>query len=385
MKRVWLLALALSLNAKDIDILIAEAYEHNYALQAMQQSVEIAKSDTLVSDAWDNPVLSAGVTDVLLSDITDRSLEPMQTQFVALSQTIPLRGKKTLSKEIAAVDEKIAELRIEDQKARIASDIVTLAYKIRIIEEKLSLLQESKSTLKKIKRAVRAYQKDLDKNLEVDQKLSEIDTKIQNLQYQKQMSLYALERLTTISVESVEATLDLVEIPRVEITNHPLVNISDLASQKARFANELAIAKSTPDLKVTGGYYQRVDREDYLNLSFSMPLPVRGKEKAEITKTKFAMQKAQLDKQDLTKRMEKEVETLQKRLESSRENFTRYEKEIVPTQQKITMYLKRKNAIGSSDLTQVLGSINRSILLKINALDELENYFEAYAKMRYYL
>lgn len=115
MKKVsLLLCITLSLGmAEDIDTLIQKAYDNSFALKAMQSDIQINRESVKSSASWDNPVLSAGLTDLRLDNISDRTLEPMQTQFIALSQSIPLRGKKGILKEISKDAVVLSQMRKE--------------------------------------------------------------------------------------------------------------------------------------------------------------------------------------------------------------------------------------------------------------------------------
>jgi len=53
-----------------------------------------------------NPILDIFVNDIRLDHITDRSLEPMQTQAITLSQKIPWFGKIDAKDEIEKAKKK---------------------------------------------------------------------------------------------------------------------------------------------------------------------------------------------------------------------------------------------------------------------------------------
>lgn len=386
MKRVsLLLCITLSLGmAEDIDTLIQKAYDNSFALKAMQSDIQINRESVKSSASWDNPVLSAGLTDLRLDDISDRTLEPMQTQFIALSQSIPLRGKKGILKEISKDAVVLSQMRKKEQKAMIASQITMLAYKHEINQKHLDLIDDNRKNLKTIKKLLGAYQKSEESRLGVDVKLLQLENRRQNLQYQQALIKANIEKFTVDPVGSIDTSLALAEMPLIDIINHPKIKLLAQKIELLQNKSDLAEAKMTPDLKISGGYYQRENRDDYLNLSFSMPLPVRGAEKVETAKAKLAVLSSRMRLKELKHNFEKEVTVLQRRLETSAQNYKRYTDKLLPKQKKITRYLKTKNRIGDVSLTDVLQSINQSITLETFALRELEHYFEAYAKLRYY-
>lgn len=266
----------------------------------------------------------------------------------------------------------------------IASQITLLAYKHEINQKHLDLIDDNRKNLKTIKKLLGAYQKSEESRLGVDVKLLQLENRRQNLQYQQALIKANIEKFTVDPVGSIETSLALAEMPLIDIINHPKVKLLAQKIELLQNKSDLAEAKMTPDLKISGGYYQRENRDDYLNLSFSMPLPVRGAEKVETAKAKLAVLSSRMRLKELKHNFEKEVTVLQRRLETSAQNYKRYTDKLLPKQKKITRYLKTKNRIADVALTDVLQSINQSITLETFALRELEHYFEAYAKLRYY-
>ncbi|MCH9814605.1 MAG: TolC family protein [Epsilonproteobacteria bacterium] len=370
--------------AEDIDALIQKAYTHSYTLKAMQTRVEISDESVKNSDSWDNPVLSAGLTDLQLDDISDRSLEPMQTQFISLSQVVPLRGKKQIAKAISEDQALLAKLRIEDQKAVIASQITRFAFEHVINQEQVKLIGKNRYNLIKIKKLFSAYQVPEERRLMVDLKLLTLENRLEDLAYQQMRIKADIEKLTIVPVEDIEASLHFPTSFDVQISAHPRIKLLAQEIKQLQKRSDLAVAKKIPNLKVSGGYYQRDARDDYLNLSFSMPLPVRGIEKVEMSKAKLAILEANARLDAMKQRFEKEVAILQHRMKTSAKNYQSYTKRLVPKQKKITKLIETKNRIATADLSDVMESLNQTILLQSTALQELGRYFKAYAKMRYY-
>ncbi len=386
MKRIsLLLCISLSLGlAEDIDTLIQKAYDNSFTLKAMQKEVQINFESTKTADSWDNTILSAGLTDVMLDDITDRSLEPMQTQFIALSQTIPLGGKKSISKTISDDVAMLSKLQIEDKKAMITSKITHFAYQSIIIDERLKLINAKTKNLKTIQKLQRAYQQSEENSLGVGISILQLENKQEMLRYEKEAIKKQIEKFTVTPVSTIEASLSLNALSHVDIDKHPKIKLLKQKITLQKSKSSLARAKKTPDLKVSGGYFQRDARNDYINLSFSIPLLLNGKEDTEVVKAKLSVLKSQEELKEVENSFEREVELLVKSADASTKNYNRYLNQLIPKQKKITKFIQRKNRIGKANLIQVTKSKNLTIALKEHSLDELQRYFKAYSKLRYY-
>ena len=369
----------------DLDSLIQLSYENNFALKAMQKDVNINIESVKSADSWANPILSVGMSDLLLNDISDRSIEPMQTQFISLSQIIPISGKKQISKEISQNFVHILKLQIEENKRILSSKITLLAYKSQIISKRLSLLTQKKKNLYKMKKLLRAYQKDQEELLDIDIKILTLKNREQKLHYQQDVIKEKIEKFTVVPFSNIKlALLIFNDKPKTNILNHTKIAIFKqniiLQQQKIR----LAISKKRADLKVNGGYYQRDSRDDYVNISFSMPLNIRGTEEIEVVKSQLAFKRSQENLKELKNSFEKDIAVLNKKLKTSTQNYLSYTKRLIPKQNKIIQLLKTKNRIGKTNLLEILNAFNKEIVLKELSFDELEHYFEAYASLRYY-
>jgi len=386
MKVLLLFALlGVSLCADSLEALIRQAYRADPTLAMLHEEAAVMQEEVGLSGIWENPMLKAGLTDLRLDAPTKRSLEPMQTQFVAISQKIPLSGKFALSKEIAAVKAEQTALKTEVQKRKIASRIAAYAYAVGVIGERLKLLGQNRANLRQIRDLMKGYQASEDLILETGQSLLLLQTRAEALKSKRDALLAQIERYTLHEVSKID--IDLTPEPH-DIgydKNHPMLKLyrEDIAIAAKKI--DLARAKERPDLTVGAGYYQRVNREDYLSVSVAFPLQVRGREKLRTQKAKvyLSYQKARLA--EIENRFASTVKVLGITMRQHARNYRLYQKRIVPLQKRISRYLKAKNRSGALDLSRLIESYNKVISLQERALDELSGYFQNYAKLRYYL
>lgn len=385
MKTVVLVSLLYSVSfAQSIETLIQSAYKNNYTLKIMQKDININTQNLKNSDSWDNPVLSVGLTDLQLDQIDDRTLEPMQTQYITLSQKIPLANKKGILKDISKQKIKLSSLALDDKKAKISSDITLLAYQSVIIDEKLKLIKKRVANLKKMKKLTLAYQEDADKSLMIDLKVLKLDNKAQTLELKQEEIIQKIQKFTVEPISNIDANLNFKSLPKIDLNNNSKLALVKQQIEIAKKRVTLMKAKRTPDLKVSGGYFQRDNRDDYLNLSFAMPLPIGDSEEVEVIKSQLEVNKMEYSLNNLLNNFENEIKSLQIKAKKAHKNYTRLNQEILPKQQKIIKLLKTKNRMGKIKLTEVLKSSNTSLDIEELALLELQEYFEAYARLRYY-
>ena len=385
MKTVVLVSLLYSVSfAQSIETLIQSAYKNNYTLKIMQKDININTQNLKNSDSWDNPVLSVGLTDLQLDQIDDRTLEPMQTQYITLSQKIPLANKKGILKDISKQKIKLSSLALDDKKAKISSDITLLAYQSVIIDEKLKLIKKRVANLKKMKKLTLAYQEDGDKSLMIDLKVLKLDSKVQTLESKQEEIIQKIQKFTVEPISNIDANLNFKSLPKIDLKNNSKLALVKQQIEIAKKRVTLMKAKRTPDLKVSGGYFQRDNRDDYLNLSFAMPLPIGDSEEVEVIKSQLEVNKMEYSLNNLLNNFENEIKSLQIKAKKAHKNYTRLNQEILPKQKKIIKLLKTKNRMGKIKLTEVLKSSNTSLDIEELALLELQEYFEAYARLRYY-
>ncbi len=373
---------------QSLESLLLKVASQNIALKVAQESIMIGEERVELADTWDNPMLTLGANDLLIDDITARDREPMQTHFVSFSQKIPLGGKIALKKEIASVETEIAKSLYHDRLLKLSSVLRGYAYKVAIIEERLRLISLYKRNVKRLKR-LHVKRFELGKtpqSVVEDTKIlaKKLAIKERKLLTQKRAFLYKIEALVYEDVSSVQAPLSMDKAVKINLHTHPIMISKNLKLQKAKEAIKLAKALKRPDIKLGLGYYQRQDRSDYLAINAGFELPIRGKEdrKIQIATRKLAQAKKNLSSQLF--RWQREVDILKELMHDSKENFQTYMQEILPKKRYIGKLLEQEIFTKSSASTTLLTNLNESIVLELDAYDEMESYFDAYAKLVYF-
>lgn len=387
MKRYLFLSIvALALRAQTLPEVIETAYRNDPEIKMLKADIESQKMRIEAVSLWDNPRLRAGLTDLRTDDLTDRSREPMQTQFLSLSQKIPLSDRYDVDRRRAQKIYDALRAKLDDKKRRIASQLAGDVYAIAVIRERLRLIDANERNVHRIKNLLKSYRASSDLLLEVEQMLLRLRVRKEALRTQKRIHFSQIRRHTLRQTEEITFPLALPEDVAVDFDkNHPAIRFYRYRIEAAKEAVSAASMKERPDVTVSGGYYQRAGRTDYVNVSVSLPLQIRGREKLSTQQAKIdltyrterlALQKAQ---------MKNEFETLRFQFARDKKNYLIYKQRILPLQRKIRRYLSTGTGIGTITMVKLLDVANEEITLEEQALDMLSSCLQNYAKLRYYL
>ena len=240
----------------------------------------------------------------------------MQNQFVAISQTIPLSNRLELSSAIEKEKQKVIEAKKEVLRVNIAFAVRKAFIEAKNSRDNLEVLDEYISFLQTPLHLI--------VNLSAIEKNSaEKYIKVQLLQQSYtlqrenwlQRIAIAKERIELIGNLKVDDFSDEMALKsyhlqaldellmQLELQSPELKMISALRDVAGK-GIELAKAKEEADITVTGGYYQRFDRNDYLSFSVAMPLYIHDKQehrrvqamkRANIQNISYARTKVQLE------------------------------------------------------------------------------------------
>ena len=297
------LFITLHLHSQTLKEVIDYSLQNNYQSQILEEESEIIAHQADIVSLWSDPVLKAGINDIQAVHPLSRNVEAMQNQFVTLSQTIPLNNRL----EIASDVEK-EKLFVVEQKREILNTNIVFGIKKAFIEAQyakssLAILDNYIAFLKTPmgllidlsaveKQSVEKYIKTqlLQKSYQLQR-----EAWLQNIQISKErIELIGNMKIDNFSDEFIlkdyhQQTLELL-LSKLE-TNSPELQMRDALKNVANKSIELSRAKEQTDFTVTGGYYQRFDRNDYVSVAVSFPLYLHNKQKKQ---TVQAMKKSNI-------------------------------------------------------------------------------------------
>ena len=375
---------AISLN-ETIDLAIS----NNKDLKSIEKSIDIANEQIKLSKKWDNPILTIGAND-LQFDTTRRDLEPMQAQYIGLSQKIPMNDRLKLQEAISIKDKEIAKLDYEDAKLKLKSKIIEYAYSLKILEKKYKLLNEYQENIKNLEELSKALYETNRANqtilLTLQTMFYKVELEKENLKNIIKNSYLKLEEITYEKIENLKLSLELKEvILNKNIDNHPKIRVLELNNEKFNTQALLEEAKKLSDIKVNVAYFQRDSKyKDYANISVNIPLAFYDRENIKVLSAKLKANKVNEKLEDVKKSFEIKLISLQNDMNSAFKKSNLLEKNIIPIQEQNQRLMENYNSLDLIKPDKLYTNLNEIIKNRIVLLDVMKNYYLAYSKAYYY-
>ena len=378
------------LSAVTIDELVKNTNENNYDLKSIDKSINIANHQISLSKKWQNPVLSLGLNDLWLNDLSSRDKEAMQASFIGLSQVIPTGSKLEIKEKIAQKDRNIQILNLEDKKLELESKVYEYVYTILLLEKKYKLLESYEQNIKKLETlftSLYKYQK-VTQNEILNSQISALDISLQkqNLKNMIDNSYLKLEQITYTKIDKIEENIDIKKINLLSINQeHPKFKTLEEMANKSKNMADLEAEKKIPDVMLNVAYFQRDSRfNDYVNVSVSFPLPIYDTENTARLQAKMNMNETNDKLEQLKHNFSMQSEILKNSLNSSYTNYNLIEEKIIPIKEKIQTNIETYTSFDKIKPQESIKNLNELISYETKAIDELQKYYEAYSQLLYF-
>ena len=378
------------LSAVTIDELVKNTNENNYDLKSIDKSINIANHQISLSKKWQNPVLSLGLNDLWLNDLSSRDKEAMQASFIGLSQVIPTGSKLEIKERIAQKDRNIQILNLEDKKLELESKVYEYVYTILLLERKYKLLESYEQNIKKLETlftSLYQYQK-VTQNEILNSQISALDISLQkqNLKNMIDNSYLKLEQITYTKIDKIEENIDIKKINLLSINQeHPKFKTLEEMANKSKNMADLEAEKKIPDVMLNVAYFQRDSRfNDYVNVSVSFPLPIYDTENTARLQAKMNMNETNDKLEQLKYNFSIQSEILKNSLNSSYINYNLIEEKIIPIKEKIQTNIETYTSFDKIKPQESIKNLNELISYETKAIDELQKYYEAYSQLLYF-
>ena len=378
------------LSAVTIDELVKNTNENNYDLKSIDKSINIANHQISLSKKWQNPVLSLGLNDLWLNDLSSRDKEAMQASFIGLSQVIPTGSKLEIKEKIAQKDRNIQILNLEDKKLELESKVYEYVYTILLLERKYKLLESYEQNIKKLETlftSLYQYQK-VTQNEILNSQISALDISLQkqNLKNMIDNSYLKLEQITYTKIDKIEENIDIKKINLLSINQeHPKFKTLEEMANKSKNMADLEAEKKIPDVMLNVAYFQRDSRfNDYVNVSVSFPLPIYDTENTARLQAKMNMNETNDKLEQLKHNFSMQSEILKNSLNSSYTNYYLIEEKIIPIKEKIQTNIETYTSFDKIKPQESIKNLNELISYETKAIDELQKYYEAYSQLLYF-
>ncbi|RXK01730.1 hypothetical protein CRV02_07565 [Arcobacter sp. CECT 8989] len=382
-----------SIYAKEVKQVVNEAINTNSSLQALEQSILLAKEQIDLAGKWQNPILNFGANDIQFDDISKRDLEPMQAQFIGLNQMIPIGDKKELEEEIARDDYELSKLVLADKKLELESKIYEYIYNIKLVEERVALFSKLKQNIAELQKLLEEFYKynkasqiDI---LKVQTLYDELDISEQKLNNNLRVFKLQLEQLTYTKFKDIDISTELEKLTLVNnIDSHPKILQIEKNIEKFNTTSKFEEEKKNSDINFGVKYFQRDSKyEDYINISVAIPLSIYGSEDIKARKAKFKANEYKNLLQDSKLKFTNQIKILQDNIDNAFYSYKKLNESIIPKYNQIQKTLESYNRFSSLkqiDSKQLIRNLNELIKYKLKAIDEKQKYFTSLSNSIYF-
>lgn len=380
-----------SSNAEMLDEIVNKAYSNNYDLKSIEKSIQLSDENIKLAKKWQNPVLSLGINDIWFNDVFSRDNEPMQTQYIGISQVIPVGNKLQIKEDIQKKDKQINKYIFEDKKLQLKANIYELSLNILILEKKYTLLNNYQNNLSKLQKLYTGLYKygKATQNEILNTKIanSNINLQKQNIKNNIDNLYLKLEEITYEKMDSINSEIVMEKIAlEKSFTNHPKLKILNEKNKKFNKISALELEKERSDIKVNVAYFNRDEKyNDYANISVNIPLSVYKTEKVKALKAKIEAKRALVDIERLKQNFKTKVNILENNMNNSLQNYELIKKSIIPLKRKIQKNLENYNSFDMVKPDVSIKNLNELISYEIKALNEKQKYYTNISKSIYYV
>ncbi|MDA3945496.1 MAG: TolC family protein [Helicobacteraceae bacterium] len=287
MKYVFLMLLPLLLRATPLDAIIDNALSSHHSLQAIEERLNAEDYEISATRNFTNPEIAFGVNDIQFDDITDRSIEPMQTTSVTLKQKFPSFGKRDAATERSLAQKKVIVSSLEEAKVKLVEEIKMTAYSIWEVDEELHIIDQYIQVTRQSIDLNTAYSSTRASNhmgiMSAELALSQLKIKKSRFESRRKALYAKLGYLAAEPIEKLDIELHVQEPEKIGLYLSKLENNRGYGITRSEVATAQSMVKVQelsgnidPALQV--GYFYRQAYTDYVNVSLSMALPIYGSE-----------------------------------------------------------------------------------------------------------
>lgn len=389
MKAFIFLFLPLLLSATSLATLIESAKANHTSLEAIEKRLSAVDDEYVVSRNFADPELSLSMSDIQLSDFSNRSIEPMQYIAINIKQKIPYFGKRdAASKKVDAKKQKVS-LALEDAKVKLISSIKLTAYSIWQREQELKITDDYiKLTRQNIELYTAYSASDAKAHMGImsaELSLSQLKIKRSRLQSLLVGFYKKLSYLSAMDVKSLELSMKISEPSSLDYYLQAADKSSAYRVKKAMIEEADADVKvkelaKNADPFVQVGYFHRESFEDYISVNVGLALPIYGTQDTNAEASRKLSLATKSEAVDFKNSLDSKIAEFYAHLQDSYRVYTIISKESLP--QIEHMFDLANNSIKSgSDLFIYIDLLGKKLLLDEQHVKAVASYYKARASL----
>ncbi len=316
-----LLICFLSLDAMTLERFVDTSLSRHPSLLAIASRIAAADAAVRRAKNFDNPVLGLFVNDLPLNDLTDRRIEPMQTQGVTIAQKIPGFGKREAKEAVALARKGLQGLKLQEARTLLETSIVQEAWRLWELTKLFDITQKTLRLTRQKVDLFTAYTASSDTPsahtalMSAELVVSRLKIALAKIEGQIEASKARLRYLGDVQGELPKLTMPKHDLPALaklleRIDRSPTLQVQKGATHLQ--AKRLDAVKLSTRLNpvVKAGYNHRSAFEDYLSISVGVALPIYGTETSRIEQNRALLMAKRSETVDLRKKLSAKVENL---------------------------------------------------------------------------
>ncbi len=317
------------------------AREHNPALHATRQEIDVARADARQARLWPNPELELSAEDVPAEDVGLSRSENM----IGLSQAVPFPGKRSRDVRIAEHAIAVAEWETARHESELARDVTMAFARAVVAERKVHQLGDlaglaatmARATARRVESGAAPDQEQL--RAELEHERARID--LASAQRDQRQARHALALLLGTDPDTLPALgdglreqIDPATLPTWNLTTtaaHPAARAAHARRDQAEAAVGRARLDPWPDLTVgvAAGRNAGTD-EDLVEFSVSLPLPVFDHGQARRQQARARARAARADVAAVDQQLREQFLTARARVVTAHDQVAAYRERMLP-------------------------------------------------------
>lgn len=327
MRTLFLALLLFSvLHAQSVDSLVARAIKNHPSLDAIKHRLTAMDARIAKSQKWANPDLSVTINDIQFSDISNRSIEPMQFEAFNVKQKFPWFGKTDAKQRIEKARKHLLLESYDAAKVALALQIRQSAYTIKELEHRIAILhkyiQLARTNITLFTDTIATDSMSHADSVTAELSLYKIEVQMERYRAILKAQREKLAYLVGQKVTHISTPLRLHKPPALayylnKMMHNPSLGMKAKQTDVAQAKEKLTDLEAMPDPYVKMGYYHRESFEDYGALTVGIAAPLYGTEALNSEIARKERLSSQSDYLDYKAKLESEIRAEYVRLTES--------------------------------------------------------------------
>ncbi|HIP17703.1 MAG TPA: TolC family protein [Sulfurovum sp.] len=377
-------------QAQSISRLVEQSLKKHPSLQTIKHRLTAMDERILKSQKWQNPDLSFTVNNIQFSDLSNRSLEPMQYEALNVTQKFPWFGKLKARKDVEEARKHLLLNSYDAAKVALALQIKITSYTVKELEARIYILRKyiqlAKQNIKLYTDTIATDSMSHAESITAELSLSKIEVRMERYSALLKAQKEKLAYLVQSKVGKIDDRLYISRLPSLKhylskMSNNPTYRMKD-SKQKIAAANKALVdLEATPDPYVKMGYFHRNDFEDYASVTVGFAVPIYGTETLNSEIARKERLSARSDLLDYRSLLKSEIRSNYARLkEASRIYFIIQEKSL--PQLSHMLELSSAAIEKGADLFTYTNILEQKLSLEEESIAVVAEYLRTKAKLK---